>query len=1202
MLTRRSSCALSLAVLSALAVRAYATTWSYTGASGGNWSLNTNWTSGALHQVPAAGDDAILGTSAATNAIFDSSYASALNSMTINASAVTAFTLNQTSAATTLRATSEYLGTTTYGGIYTQSAGNNIATNLYLGVTSGVNSQGTYNLSGAGNLTVTNEYIGGSTSTLLGGNVFNQSGGNNTATFVLVGGGNATVPGLGVYNLSGGNLSVSNSLGIGTYSPGSSMVVSGTGNATIGILQMSPNVGGSGNLTLNSASASINVTSDAFISTGGGGVLTVSNGTMSIGGNLIVSNVVGNAVNLSGGSLSVGTISTSSNPSRFNWTGGTFATGQTLSIDSGGPIGSALAFAAGKNLVVHDHGQVGYTTNGSINLSGGNVTFDSWMDIGSAALTVGSVAVSNGTLSLGGSSFWGNNGIANVTQTGGTINAGVGGTTYLGYGATGTGLVTLNGASAQFNGGTFLVGPTGAGTINVMNGCMTLQALDIYANGTVNLTGGTLSVGTLDTKGTPANLHWTAGTLKITGASGLSITGTGPLGDSYSMNSNQSLVVNSTLNIATDGYLQLYGGVITAAVLNTNGQPGNFYWYSGTLNLTASGLTIDPNGPLGANVYLNANKNLTTSGAINNYGNFSLNGGIVVSASLITNLAQFSNTWGIIGGAGGFNNRGYLQQGAGALSLATTGPLTNSGNMQLAAGYQTILNGSNLTNTGTIALNNGWISGAPTLVNSPGGTISGSGTIGAPLQNSGLLLATGGTLNVLSAFTNNGSIQLADPSATLAGGTITNADILQGAGQVASPVTNNATVQSAGGTLIFTGGFTNSASGTIAVPLGTEVLMQGAGNFPTNAGLISLTGGTFDNGGQVLNNTGAIVGYGTLRTGGLTNNGTFVLTGGTSTVNGNVTNAVGRTLSIKYQPAIFTGNITNSGTIKVTGTTVTYIGAYTGNAYISDPATNIFQSTATVTAGGSMTGGAGDLFNFSGTFTNNGTFNNGGALAVATAVVNTGTFTQSGPQSWAGGATFTNNGGSAAFQSNAKIYGLTITAGTFDVTGSKLIVQASAATKAATFSTLRNYILAHSLLSSGTPAHYGLALIDNGTLGAATFGGNAADANSLLVSQELLGDANIDGKVDLTDLSTVLNHFGAATPHWADGNFDYAATVNLTDLSDVLNNFGLVNPNPSSGVGAPGLETAIAVPEPISLFAIAGSILLLHRRPRRAWN
>ena len=85
------------------------------------------------------------------------------------------------------------------------------------------------------------------------------------------------------------------------------------------------------------------------------------------------------------------------------------------------------------------------------------------------------------------------------------------------------------------------------------------------------------------------------------------------------------------------------------------------------------------------------------------------------------------------------------------------------------------------------------------------------------------------------------------------------------------------------------------------------------------------------------------------------------------------------------------------------------------------------------------------------------------------------------------------------------------------------------------------------------------------------------------------GDANVDGKVDLTDLSIVLNNFGKTTSHWTDGNFDETATIDLTDLSDVLNHLG--QSNASSFVAF--------APEPTSTaFLLLGSSLALAGRSR----
>ncbi|MGN6367543.1 MAG: hypothetical protein ACTHN5_04715 [Phycisphaerae bacterium] len=103
--------------------------------------------------------------------------------------------------------------------------------------------------------------------------------------------------------------------------------------------------------------------------------------------------------------------------------------------------------------------------------------------------------------------------------------------------------------------------------------------------------------------------------------------------------------------------------------------------------------------------------------------------------------------------------------------------------------------------------------------------------------------------------------------------------------------------------------------------------------------------------------------------------------------------------------------------------------------------------------------------------------------------------------------------------------------------------------------------------------------------------------SAYLLTPVLPGDANIDGKVDLGDLSIVLNNFGAATTSWTDGNFDNAATIDLTDLSDVLNNFGLTNPNASVDP-APALGAA-AAPEPASLALLLPALLMPRRRRRQ---
>ncbi|MGN6369463.1 MAG: S8 family serine peptidase [Phycisphaerae bacterium] len=115
---------------------------------------------------------------------------------------------------------------------------------------------------------------------------------------------------------------------------------------------------------------------------------------------------------------------------------------------------------------------------------------------------------------------------------------------------------------------------------------------------------------------------------------------------------------------------------------------------------------------------------------------------------------------------------------------------------------------------------------------------------------------------------------------------------------------------------------------------------------------------------------------------------------------------------------------------------------------------------------------------------------------------------------------------------------------------------------------------------------------------------STSDTYGLAFNAMMLGDANLDGHVDLSDLSTVLNHVGAQTSLWTDGNFDGAASVDLSDLSDVVNNFGRVSGNvamtsPATTAAATLFASpSAAAPEPASLAILAGAIPLLARRRR----
>jgi len=82
------------------------------------------------------------------------------------------------------------------------------------------------------------------------------------------------------------------------------------------------------------------------------------------------------------------------------------------------------------------------------------------------------------------------------------------------------------------------------------------------------------------------------------------------------------------------------------------------------------------------------------------------------------------------------------------------------------------------------------------------------------------------------------------------------------------------------------------------------------------------------------------------------------------------------------------------------------------------------------------------------------------------------------------------------------------------------------------------------------------------------------------------GDANRDGKVNLTDFGILKTNFGKSPAIWDQGDFDNDSKVTLSDFGVLKSNFGKVQTSSASP----------AVPEPSScLLALLGGAMLLCR-------
>ena len=120
------------------------------------------------------------------------------------------------------------------------------------------------------------------------------------------------------------------------------------------------------------------------------------------------------------------------------------------------------------------------------------------------------------------------------------------------------------------------------------------------------------------------------------------------------------------------------------------------------------------------------------------------------------------------------------------------------------------------------------------------------------------------------------------------------------------------------------------------------------------------------------------------------------------------------------------------------------------------------------------------------------------------------------------------------------------------------------------------------LIYCSTAAANGWALgwADNGT-------------NAVTVMPTLPGDANLDGRVDINDLTITLSNFGQTGMTWSQGNFTYDGRVDINDLTIVLTNF-------DRSLAAPPLAAGFAsVPEPSTLVLLGITVLALLAFIRR---
>jgi hypothetical protein len=722
--------------------------------AGADWNNSANWSAtsggGGGASVPVSGDDVFIQGSTPTFVSFDGNYPSgALDSLTVNATGLNDEELVQS--ANNLATESLILGTTYLNGAVNQYVvdgtaaltvngpeiiGQNGHGEFYQGVAiaggthtiqdstgnglelgQNTNSYGVYtldsgslNVNGASNF----EIVGNS-----GSGEFDQSGGTNASGTLFV----------GYQNNSNG-----------TYS------LSSTGNATFNTAY----VGGT--------------TSTA--ATGGVDNLSIQGGTMTVTGTLKIWDKATTHVSLSGGALSVGALDTSDKPSVFwnNWTSGTLSlTNPTSGFLSTDPYDSApfpnlptsVTLGSGQYLSAAA-GEFMYFTTGLFSQTGG-VNSTSTLFVGAEGNYTYSLSGS-ASLSVSGNEQLGGSGQGTFTQQGGSNTAGS---------------IRIASFNSVYN----------LQSGNVSSGTEMIEGFP--DNATFNQTGGTNTITStgdaLDIApalGSPGGPYSSAGEYALSGGS-LTVDGSVYVGSGnpstavpgiLTVSNTGQMTVDGSLNVYSGSVIDLAGGSISTAALNTSGTPSLFDWTGGTLAITGSaGLTFNSSGPLGASVTLSSSQTLdvlttefigdsgpgtvTQSGGIANIGNNTgsvgfLQIGTGASSTGIYNLSSgtlscFGSETVGFSGIGTFAQTGgtnvisssiavaafYVGEGASANGLYTLGP---SGSLQVTNGEEDIgyngigtfnqSGGTNLIGSGW-SLNLGYNPGSSGIYNLSGGSV-----------------------------------------------------------------------------------------------------------------------------------------------------------------------------------------------------------------------------------------------------------------------------------------------------------------------------------------------------------------------------------------------------------------------------------------------------------------------------------------------
>lgn len=329
-------------------------------------------------------------------------------------------------------------------------------------------------------------------------------------------------------------------------------------------------------------------------------------------------------------------------------------------------------------------------------------------------------------------------------------------------------------------------------------------------------------------------------------------------------------------------------------------------------------------------------------------------------------------------------------------------------------------------------------------------------------------------------------------------------------------------------------------------------------------------------------------------------NGGLVLSGSLSYIGPTTVSAGTLQIGNGGNVSSLSGPITNNANLVFSHSNTVTLGNLSGTGSLVKQGTGTLMVTGTVSQAGGITINGGTLqigaANMSGHITN--PIVNNATLAVA----RTDNYTL--PARLTGSGVFLKTEGStlrfATGQPLPMVQGsVSITGGSIDLSDNDLILTAMAEPAVRSLvgswwnSGQRNGTgLISSLAVPGSVTTLGVT--SAGALGISSYNTVSVSPSSVIVKYTYLGDTNLSGRVDATDLQNLIVGLRANLTGWRNGDTNYDGVVNGNDLANLLTTMRLQGAPLDAGGGGFGG----AIPEPRALLALLTPSMFLRRLRR----